>query len=134
MLCCSDEGASKNGVFTLFWGNSLSPLKKALEGIDVPPIQSVAGNMGWLTWTDLFKSILRGMIWKQGSQLRITGFSRWIFLRKIRPAGNLPIGKFREYLFVNRHQSIKFNPFFAIENCSCSIYWATTILCNIDRR
>jgi len=42
--------------------NSLSPLKKALEGIDVPPIQSVAGNMGWLTWTDLFKSILRGMI------------------------------------------------------------------------
>ena len=42
--------------------NSLSPLKKALEGIDVPSIQSVAGNMGWLTWSDLFKIVLRGMI------------------------------------------------------------------------
>jgi hypothetical protein len=42
--------------------NSLSPLKKALEGIDIPPVQSIAENMGWLTWSDLFKIILRGMI------------------------------------------------------------------------
>jgi len=42
--------------------NSLRPLKKALEGIDVPPVQSIADNMGWLTWSDLFKSILRGVI------------------------------------------------------------------------
>jgi hypothetical protein len=42
--------------------NSLSPLKKALEGIDIPPVQSVAKNMGWLTWGDLFKIVLRGMI------------------------------------------------------------------------
>jgi hypothetical protein len=42
--------------------NSLSPLKKVLEGIDVPPIKSVAENMGWLTWSDLFKTVLRGMI------------------------------------------------------------------------
>ncbi|MCX5902272.1 MAG: hypothetical protein NTV89_02115 [Proteobacteria bacterium] len=37
--------------------NSLSPLKAALKGIDTPPIQSVAENMGWLTWSDLFKNI-----------------------------------------------------------------------------
>jgi hypothetical protein len=42
--------------------NSLSPLKKALEGIDIPPIKSIAANMGWLTWGDLFKIVLRGMI------------------------------------------------------------------------
>jgi hypothetical protein len=42
--------------------NSLSPLKKALEGIDTPPIKSIANNMGWLTWGDLFKSILRGVV------------------------------------------------------------------------
>lgn len=42
--------------------NSLSPLRKALEGINTPPIQSIADNMGWLTWSDLFKSILRGMV------------------------------------------------------------------------
>jgi hypothetical protein len=42
--------------------NSLSPLKKALEGIDIPPVQAVAENMGWLTWGDLFKTVLRGMI------------------------------------------------------------------------
>jgi hypothetical protein len=42
--------------------NSLSPLKKALEGIDIPSVQSVAENMGWLAWGDLFKIVLRGMI------------------------------------------------------------------------
>jgi hypothetical protein len=39
--------------------NSLSPLKKVLEGVDIPPIESVAKNMGWLTWSDLFKIVLR---------------------------------------------------------------------------
>jgi hypothetical protein len=42
--------------------NSLKPLEQILKGINIPPVQSVAENMGWLTWTDLFKSILRGMI------------------------------------------------------------------------
>ncbi|HWR57430.1 MAG TPA: hypothetical protein VN328_00960 [Thermodesulfovibrionales bacterium] len=42
--------------------NSLSPLKKALDGIEIPPVQTVAENMGWLTWGDLFKIVLRGMI------------------------------------------------------------------------
>jgi len=42
--------------------NSLRPLKEALEGIDIPPVQSIADNMGWLTWSDLFKSILKGVI------------------------------------------------------------------------
>ena len=41
--------------------NSLKPLQKALEGIDIPPVQSIANNMGWLTWSDLFKSILKGL-------------------------------------------------------------------------
>ena len=45
--------------------NSLNPLKKALEGIHIPPVESVAENMGWLTWSDLFKTVLRGMISNQ---------------------------------------------------------------------
>lgn len=44
--------------------NSLRPLKEALKGLDIPPVQSVADNMGWLTWSDLFKTILRGVITK----------------------------------------------------------------------
>src|SRR3989304_2865577 len=43
---------------------SLRPLKEALEGINIPSdqsIKSIAENMGWLTWSDLFKTILRGM-------------------------------------------------------------------------
>jgi hypothetical protein len=41
---------------------SLSPLKKVLKQIATPPVQSIADNMGWLTWSDLFKVVLRGMI------------------------------------------------------------------------
>jgi hypothetical protein len=44
--------------------SSLRPLKEALKGIEPPPIRSIAQNMGWLTWSDLFKSILRAMITK----------------------------------------------------------------------
>ncbi len=42
--------------------NSLKPLRESLIGLDTPPIESIAKNMGWLTWGDLFKSVLRGMI------------------------------------------------------------------------
>lgn len=42
--------------------NSLKPLKNALEGIQVRDVRQVARNMGWLTWADLFKDLLRGMI------------------------------------------------------------------------
>jgi len=42
--------------------NSLRPLKESLAGIDIPDVQSIADNMGWLTWSDLFKSILRVVI------------------------------------------------------------------------
>jgi hypothetical protein len=42
--------------------NSLSPLKKALEGINVRSFKSVADNMGWLTWGDLFKIVLRSIV------------------------------------------------------------------------
>jgi hypothetical protein len=44
--------------------NSLTPLRKALEGINTPPLKTIAENMGWLTWSDLFKIVLRGMIQK----------------------------------------------------------------------
>lgn len=42
--------------------NSLSPLKKALEGINVRSVKSIADNMGWLTWGDLFKIVLRCIV------------------------------------------------------------------------
>jgi hypothetical protein len=42
--------------------NSLKPLTDALEGIRTPPIESVAEKMGWLTWSDVFKATLRGII------------------------------------------------------------------------
>lgn len=42
--------------------NSLKPLTKSLDGLGIKSIQSVANNMGWLTWSDLYKIILRGMI------------------------------------------------------------------------
>lgn len=41
---------------------SLSPLKKVLHGIPVESVQTVADRMGWLTWSDLYKTILRGLI------------------------------------------------------------------------
>jgi len=42
--------------------NSLKPLENALDGIDTPPAQSIADNMGWLTWSDLYKNILRSLV------------------------------------------------------------------------
>ncbi len=42
--------------------NSLRPLAEALKGIETPPLESIAANMGWLTWGDLFKSVLQGVI------------------------------------------------------------------------
>ena len=42
--------------------NSRRPLKNVLKGIDIPSVESVADNMGWLTWGDLFKIVLRGII------------------------------------------------------------------------
>jgi len=42
--------------------NNLSPLEKALDGIKTPPAQAIADNMGWLTWSNLYKSILKGVI------------------------------------------------------------------------
>jgi hypothetical protein len=41
---------------------SLKPLKEALEGVKYNSLESVANNMGWLTWADLFKIVMRGMI------------------------------------------------------------------------
>jgi len=41
---------------------SLRPLEKVLKGIESPPVKAVADNMGWLTWSDLYKSILKGVV------------------------------------------------------------------------
>lgn len=49
----------KNG-----WRSSLKPLENILVGIDhrFQSVESVSKNMGWLTWSDLFKITMRGMI------------------------------------------------------------------------
>ncbi|SCZ00636.1 hypothetical protein [Flavobacterium caeni] len=41
---------------------SLKPLTESLNGIKVESIEKVSENMGWLTWSDLYKNILRGLI------------------------------------------------------------------------
>ncbi|WP_424946970.1 hypothetical protein [Candidatus Spongiihabitans sp.] len=45
-------------------GDDLTVLRAALDGITAQPLQPIADNMGWLTWSDLFKSILRGVVSK----------------------------------------------------------------------
>jgi len=55
--------------------NSLRPLSDALKGIDAPSVQSIADNMGWLTWSDLFKSILKGVITASGCQAPVNSFT-----------------------------------------------------------
>ncbi|MYC96777.1 MAG: hypothetical protein F4X14_17565 [Caldilineaceae bacterium SB0661_bin_32] len=72
-----EEALSSSGGFHNKWksawwfkyykygrNNSLRPLSEELEGIEVFPMSvcSIADNMGWLTWSDLFKNILQGMI------------------------------------------------------------------------
>jgi len=42
--------------------NSLKPLENILQGIKTPSVESIANNMGWLTWSDLYKNILRGLV------------------------------------------------------------------------
>jgi hypothetical protein len=41
---------------------SLKPLRESLDGIKIKSVQSVADNMGWLTWSDLYKNIVRGIL------------------------------------------------------------------------
>ncbi len=42
--------------------NSLRPLTEALEGVNSPPVETVAEHMGWLTWADLFKCTMRAVL------------------------------------------------------------------------
>lgn len=45
--------------------NSLKPLTEAIQGIDkTPSVELISNNMGWLTWSDLFKSVLQGAVEK----------------------------------------------------------------------
>jgi hypothetical protein len=42
---------------------SLKPLREALDGIESnQSVANVAENMGWLTWSDMFKTVLRGTV------------------------------------------------------------------------
>jgi len=45
------------------WRNDLTPLEKVIN--DIPTAQtvkSISENIGWLTWFDLFKITMRGLI------------------------------------------------------------------------
>jgi len=42
--------------------NSLKPLENVLDGVSTPPVQTIANNMGWLTWSDVYKTILRKLV------------------------------------------------------------------------
>jgi hypothetical protein len=62
--------SSKDKWKTAWWfnyykngrNNSLKPLTVALAGIKNVSVKSVSDNMGWLTWADLFKIVMRGVI------------------------------------------------------------------------
>ncbi len=41
---------------------SKKPLEDVINDIDTPPTAAIADNMGWLTWSDLFKTVLRSVI------------------------------------------------------------------------
>jgi hypothetical protein len=41
---------------------SRRPLMEILDGLEHPPVNEIAANMGWLTWASLFKTVLRAMI------------------------------------------------------------------------
>jgi hypothetical protein len=54
------------------WKGSLAPLKNVLA--DSPAIEGagaeqIAHNMGWLTWADVFKAVLRAVVADQGASL-----------------------------------------------------------------
>ena len=46
------------------WKGSLTPLRKELDGIEIDnnSLRNVSKNMGWLTWSSLFKTVMRGTI------------------------------------------------------------------------
>jgi len=70
----AEARATRSGGFAKKWltaycfsrykgGASVTPLKNILKDIDVEEdARAVANNMGWLTWSDLFKTVLRGTI------------------------------------------------------------------------
>jgi len=67
------KGKSRGGFsskwLTAYWFSrykglrgSVSPLREVLEGISGADAKAVARNMGWLTWSDVFKAVLRAVI------------------------------------------------------------------------
>jgi hypothetical protein len=43
-------------------GRSLTPLRQVLADIPGANVEQVAANMGWLTWSEVFKTVLRSVI------------------------------------------------------------------------
>jgi hypothetical protein len=43
-------------------GGSLTPLKQVLADIPGVNVEEIAANMGWLTWSEVFKTVLRAVI------------------------------------------------------------------------
>jgi hypothetical protein len=41
---------------------SVSPLREVLKDLSRIDVEAVAGNMGWLTSSDVFKAVLRAVI------------------------------------------------------------------------
>jgi hypothetical protein len=44
------------------FGGSVTPLKKIFDDMEGVDAEAVARNMGWLTWPDVFKAVLRAVI------------------------------------------------------------------------
>ena len=53
---------------TAYWftrykgGGSVTPLKGILQDIPTADARAMASNMGWLTWSDVYKTVLRAVI------------------------------------------------------------------------
>jgi hypothetical protein len=63
------HGGFANKWLTAYWFSrykgvrgSVSPLREVLRDISGIDAEAVAKNMGWLTWSDVFKAVLRALI------------------------------------------------------------------------
>jgi hypothetical protein len=63
-------GGFKNKWLTAYWfdryksarGGSLTPIRQVLKELPDADLARVTKNMGWLTWADLFKVVLRAVV------------------------------------------------------------------------
>jgi hypothetical protein len=60
--------------FCRYSGARVTPLTKVLKDIPGADARAAAANMGWLTWSDVFKTVLRATI-AAGQERDCFGFS-----------------------------------------------------------